>query len=267
MRKFALCVLALIVWPIHSANANPMKASFNQLPEQVVTTVEALNFPVPTFKELGTVTYSQEQPTIVTYEHYRIDEISHNLAKLTNAATSNFETKDVMYDLFLGGFLNEGSKMDHELRLSGTGISAGGLIMLLGFSQMNMNSSNQLRFLPFSSSHSIASASKITKLEVVSGQLFPLNVGNKLVIQRTLTDPLKNGTGISNSIVFEVTRQIEGYLINGSQLPGDVFEITFHAEGAKEGDSPFPKYIFSSHLGWVVESRVLNIITKVVGWN
>ncbi len=269
MRSFVLIIITMFAWLNFPANAaeGMNQATFSQISDQVIKSAESLNFPTPKFKELGTVSYTQEKPKNVTYGHYRIEKVNSSLTKLSSAGTHNFETRDVAYDLFFGGFLNEGSTNKHDLRSTGSGISVGGLIELIGSNKMNMKSSNNLKFLPASFSHTMIIESQVTELKVLSGQLFPLKVGNKLIIQRASTNSMEKGKSRSNTLEYEVTKQINDYLLNNSKLPGDVFEITVHSELSKKSASLPPKILFSSHLGWVVEAHIGNTIEKAVGWN
>lgn len=269
MRSFiliVLCMLALPSLPV-KASENTSDVSFSQVSNQVIESVNSLNFPVPTFNELGVVAFLKDKPTSVTYGHYRINEVRAGLTNIATAATQSFETEDVAYNLFLRGFLDEGKSIEHGLRSIGSGVSAGGLIEMLGLTHMNIKSSNNLKFLPAAFSHAITIESKITKLEIVSGQLFPLEVGNKLVIKRTSENSMEKGKKRIATLEFQVTQKIDGYLLNNSELPGKVFEITIHSEQSKKGLNPPPTFFFSSHLGWVVKSHIGNNTEKVVGWN
>lgn len=269
MKSFTLiifCMLVLSGSPVN-ASENISENPFTQIDNQVVKSVKSLNFPAPKFKEIGTVAFVQDKPTSVTYGHYRVDDTSMGLTRISTAATQTFETRDMAYNLFLRGFLDEGRTLEHELRSSGTGVSAGGIIEVLGQTQMNMKTSNNIKFLPASFSHSMSIESKITKLEIVSGHLFPLEVGNKLVIKRTSESSMEKGMERTATLEFQVTKQIEGYLLNNTELPGNVFEITIHSEQSKKGLSQPATFLFSSHLGWVVESHIGNNTERAVGWN
>ncbi len=269
MKKFILIVLSMLACSNYSviASEDVNRVSFSQIPNQVKESAKLLNFPTPRFKELGMVAFTQEKPTSVTYGHYRVDEVSSGLARVSTAATQTFETQDVAYNLFLSGFIDKGSTLEHELRSNGSGVSAGGLIELLGLNQMNMKTSNNLKFLPATFSRTMTIESKTTKLEKISGQLFPLKVGNKLIIQHTSENSMEKGKERTKTLEFEVTKQMKGYLLNNSKLPGNVFEITIHSKQSKKGQGLPSTFLFSSHLGWVVESHIGNMTEKAVGWN
>ena len=262
MKSLVLIALSILVCSNFHANASEdvNKGSFSQIPPQVLESAKIFNFPDPKFKELGMVAFTQENPTSVSYGHYRVNEVSSGVTNISSAATQTFETQDVAYNLFLRGFLDEGRTLKHELRSNGSGASVGGLIELLALNQINIKVSNNLK-------HSMTIESKVTKLEFISGQLFPLKVGNKLIIQLSSKNSIENGKNRKKTLEFEVTKLIKDYLLNTSELPGNVFEITIHSEQSKKGISLPPKFLFSSHLGWIVESHIGNVIEKVVGWN
>ena len=268
MRNYILVALIVAICSSWTVNASEdiHKASLDQISNQVIQSAKSLNFPTPKFKELGVVAFSQREPTRVSYGHYRVDETNFGLTSLSTASTRTFETQDVAYNLFVRGFLDEGRTLKHELRSNGSGVSTGGLIELMGVTRMNMRTSNALKILPTGFSHSMAIETKITKLEKISGQLFPLKVGNKLSIQYASENSMEKGKKRTKVYEYEVTKKIASYVLNGSELPGDVFEITLHSDESKKGKVLPATFLFSSHLGWIIESHIGNITEKVVGW-
>jgi len=269
MKRFILIFLSILFFLNYPVNASEAvsKVPLSQISNQVIKSAKSLNFPSPKFEELGMVAFTKEKPTSVTYGHYRVDKVNSGLTSITTAATLTFETQDVAYNLFLRGFLDEGSTLKHELRSNGTGVSAGGLIELSGINQMNMKNSNNLKFLPAGFSRTMTIETKVTKLDKVSGQLFPLEVGNKLMIRLTSENSMEKGKNRTKILEFEITKEIKGYQLNNTELPGNVFEITIHSKQPKKGTNLPPTLLFSPHLGWVVESHFGNITSKVVGWN
>lgn len=267
MKKLVLFSLAILSCSNSVAAEDVNTDSLSQISNQVIQTAQSFNFPNPRIKELGVVSYTLENPASVSYGHYRVDEVRSGLAQVSTAATHNFRTEDVTYNLFLKGFLDEEKTLEHKIQSSGSGVSVGGLIELFTHTKMNMDTSNDIRLLPAGFSHSMTIESKVTKLKIVSGQLFPLKVGNKILIKKTSEASIGNDKGKTTTLEFEVTKQIGGYLLNNSELPGDVFEIALHTEQSRKGITPPSIFIFSSHLGWVVESHVGKFTQKAVGWN
>lgn len=104
----------------------------------------------------------------------------------------------------------------------------------------------------------IISQFKVLKIDQISGNLFPLKVGNTLsfhfvAVHQVNNQPSHTYDGLASYNVVSVK---DNLILNGQNVPGEIYKIQYSEAIGQAPMERHAEYLFSPKLGWFVQATL-----------